>query len=216
MPKSVCVEAAHVYVGESFSEEHKLGAEIGADILAHLADLGIKSCAMLFIDDLPEHNKQLNPGCYSQDPEGFQASLNDHGFCPEKFVLESSLVQGAQILINKLEFKGIAKSRKRKSYAIGERRKVFPRFAPSAPGGGLFYLERVDMFNDTTPVCAVLDAALYLEKLRESDVCITVLSDSYKKEQERAKFLVRALGNKQTIINVYFNEEGEIDIDFDS
>lgn len=186
---NVCVEAGHIYVNESPIPEHVRGLEIGADICGGLAFNGIRSSKMVLVDD---YNPSENVFCLRR----YNELARGCGFEPDKVVMESSMVAGAQLVISELD------SRK-----LVARRNDFITTAR--------YNVRLCAARKMS--CCVLDAAFYLQKLETHDFCVTVLPGgsplhSYKSQQRHVRQILRLLGYAQLpLAVVYFWQDGTID-----
>ena len=66
-----------------------------------------------------------------------------------------------------------------------------------------------------TSACAALDAALYIKKNEDAGICVTVLHTEWKGQQNAVKKVLSALGKDIPILEVYYTDEGEIEIEFD-
>ncbi len=64
--------------------------------------------------------------------------------------------------------------------------------------------------NETYPSCDFLDLSVYQEKLKTSDIAITILPEGYEKQQDRVRRLFEILDKKPNVIVVLHNSEGKI------
>jgi hypothetical protein len=189
---TACVEAAHIYSDESPDVTHELAAKVGASTCLALANLGVEVSGLLFVDD-------YNPSSFDLDLEKYMGMLNAQGFPVSKVVMESSLQNYACCLVDELEANGMTKRKKDgKVYLLG---------------GSQILLKKSDLLGNK-PACDVLDAAFYINKSEEAGLCVTVLPFDYREQQEKVKELLKILGYEISILNVYFNQEGEVDLDF--
>lgn len=77
-------------------------------------------------------------------------------------------------------------------------------------GHNITLLQKVVTNSDAVvymPSCPVLDLAVYEAKLKESDIAVTILPETFKKQQEEVKSLFAILGKVPSVVVVYFNEE---------
>lgn len=188
------VEAGHIYAGEAPDDEVKMGLQIGVAVKETLKELGMVVGTMLFVDD---YNGR---GSGQETLEVIQPVLESTGFLPDSVVFEKDLVPAASQLKYNLPK---VKSGPKGSFAVH--------------GSEIIYLERQDMFGDTKYTCQALDAALYMQKAESAlgGLLVTVLPASYKDQQNATKALVREAGCQAPILNVYFDKEGKIMVDFD-
>lgn len=191
--QQVIVEAGHIYSGEKVSDEHQMGLMIGRCVAEVLEEIGLEVSTMLFIDD-------YNGSGESQETLSlYQESLNSIGFEPKEIVYETSLTTMANDLILDLKRKGKVK-------------KIKERDCLLAGSQGL-----IDLWRNGKYSCSILDAALYLTKAQKSDggLLVTVLPKSYREQQRKTKLILSAMQFNTPILNVYFNADGKIEVDFD-
>lgn len=182
-PASICIEAAHIYLDETPNGQHTTSAKIGAEIFQKLDSNGkaILVTNQLFVDDF--HPKTQNVVL-----EEYIGTLREVGFEPDILTFEKKMELPAKNLLATL--KGFVKCK-----------------------NGNYYLNHgnILVLKDDVPTCCLLDAALYVAKISMFDLAITVLPEEYKKQQKKVFHILRALGyDNPPIINVFFNEKGEI------
>lgn len=61
--------------------------------------------------------------------------------------------------------------------------------------------------NQYIPSCPVLDACVYMDKLSESDLAITILPATFRSQQEEVRTLFRILNEEPNVIVVYTDPE---------
>lgn len=194
----VCVEAGHIYTDETPSLTHEIGAMVGSEYCKALERIGIQVQKMLFIDDFNAKSQDL-------DIDSYTGILAKHGFMPDSIIMESSLFESAQDVISQLEAREMIDVNRHgaiilKKYDKKEKDIVLQK-SPNMGGA---------------PACAALDTALYLKKYEDSGICLTVLPTEWKGQQNGVKKVLKALGKKVPIIEVYYTDEGDIEVeDFD-
>ncbi len=194
---TICVEAGHIYTDETPSLKHEIGAMVGAKVSSLLEEMGFSVQRMLFIDDYNAVSNDLDIGSY-------QSLLQGHGFAPEVTVMESSLTQNAQEIVETLEKQGLTEENRNGTVVLKKGHKREKDIVlKKSPGMGL------------VPSCAALDAALYLKKFETVGVCVTVLHQEWKGQQEGVKKVLNALGKSIPILEVYYTDDGDIEFDFD-
>lgn len=196
---SALVEAGHIYAGLQPEATEVMGLEIGSHVKSVLSELGMSVSTMLFVDD---YNRTGDIDSTIKSTISYGDEL---GFSPGEIVLEKDLVQKAEELIVKLSGTGATVIRKsRIRFLVGR----------SKDGRYDYY---IDLKVGPKYTCEVLDAALYLEKAEKTNngLLVTVLPDGYKQQQKKTKDLVRAAGCNAPILNVYYNNAGKIEVDFD-
>ena len=192
------VEAGHIYADEIPSLSHEVGAIVGAKVSIALENMGILVKKMLFIDD---YNAQSN----TLDLENNQSLLSEHGFVADRLIMESSLVSDAEKVIAELEQGSLTEINKHGAVILKKNHKkdkeVVLRKSPEM---------------GTTPACVALDTALYIKKQEEeAGICVTVLHSEWKSQQNAVKKVLKALGKDLPILEVYYTDEGDIEIDFE-
>lgn len=192
-----CVEAGHIYTDETPSLSHEIGAMVGANFCTELERMGIVVQRMLFVDDYNATSNDLNLADYS-------SLLSKHGFAVDRTVMESTLREDAEKVIARLQASSMAELNRNGAVILKKnqkREKTIVLQKSSSTGGG--------------PACAALDAALYLLKAREAGLCVTVLHQQWKDQQEGVKKVLKALGENVPILEVYYSDDGDIEVEFD-
>ncbi|MBP6098549.1 MAG: hypothetical protein KA477_01040 [Candidatus Levybacteria bacterium] len=193
----VCIEAGHIYTDETPSLSHEIGAIVGHNVSQILEGMGVTVQKMLFVDDYNALSHNLNV-------EEYRSLLNSHGFEPDILVMESSLVQDAYQVIAELEVNSLTETNKNGALILKKNHKkekdIVLRKSPSM---------------ESLPACAALDTALYIKKNERAGICVTVLHEKWKSQQEAVKKVLKALGKDIPILEIFFTDYGEIEIDFD-
>lgn len=192
--ETAVIEGGHVYVDPTQSilkDKDFLSAEYGIKISLDIYKNGKKNFIWWFIDDLHK-NGQVSP-IYKDLPAQW-------GSVPYIIMTEAdpSLNQEALDLIPRfpkdqlLEYrKGIVlKGEFDSNYGLCKK-------------------------NDSglVPSCNLIDAALYIRKfnfLNRRGGCITILPEEYINQQTAVHAMLDALKEEIPVINVYFNNKGEI------
>lgn len=187
-PRTICVEAAHIYINETPNEEHFFCAQLGAQLANALSQNGFKPTRMLFVDD---YHPRIDQVAFSL--KTYIEKLTDEGFPPDEVVMESTLVKPAFCLMRSLP---------------GERVKKNGRLYLRKPNLAL-------MDDDGTISCNLLDATLYLDKFRNFHYSITVLPESYKGQQRNVKKLLQVFGQTDfPAANVYYSQDKVVKVNF--
>lgn len=193
----VCVEAGHIYTDESPTIRHEIGAIVGKNVSNILEGLGVQVQRMLFVDD-------YHPTTHSLDLDSYQKLLAERGFVADKVVMESSLNDAAEDVITLLQDKSLIDVKKNGAIILKKTHKkekdIVLRKSPEMGGA---------------PACAALDTALYLKKSESTGVCVTILHDEWKEQQSGVKKVLKALGKDIPILEVYYSDYGDIEVDFD-
>lgn len=192
-----CVEAAHVYTDEVPGIKHQLGAVIGANVCQILQEMGVDVQRMLFVDDFNALSNDLS----LEDYEGFIAK---HGFAPDLVVMESTLINSANKLIEQLEESGLTEKNKNGATVLKKGNKKEKDI-----------VLRKSPVMGSVPACNALDAALYLKKHEAAGVCVTILDKQWQDQQTSVKKVLKALGKEIPILEVYYSESGDLEVDFD-
>lgn len=193
-----CVEAGHIYTDEIPSRRHEIGAIVGKNVSSVLEGMGIRVQRMLFVDDYNAQSQDL-------DISGYKSSISRHGFVPDQLIFESSLTKEAEKVIAALEEQNLTQADRNGTIILKKDRK-----------GEQTVVLRKSPKKGATPACAALDAALYLKKSAQADMCVTVLHSEWKDQQDKVKKVLKALGKDNTpILEVYYTDDGEIEVDFD-
>lgn len=183
-PQVICVEAAHIYANETPDDDHFFCAEVGSRIVEALSGNGTNIVKMLFVDDYhpsPEEDI-LNLHAYI-------SKLEEAGFAPDTVITESSLAESARRLLESLNGQTVQRD-------------------------GKIYLNKPNLFlvaADGTLSCTLLDAVLYMEKFKQFDFSVTVLSEAYKGQQKNVRKFLKVLGYETVpVANVYYDSRKEI------
>lgn len=188
-PRSVCVEAAHIYMNATPNDEHYFSAQVGARLSEELETKDCFVSKMLFID-----NYNPGPDEFVLDVEGYLAHLRQEEFGPNIVTFETALELPARNLLMSLN---------NNVYKLE---------------GRIFLNHRnILVMDHERPTCNLLDATLYVAKFSLFELSITVLPNSYKTQQASVRRVLRALGYTHlSIINVYFDENRQITIGIQS
>jgi len=199
--QSVLVEAAHVYGYQTLEEMHLHGAQIGAKVVSLVNDLGLAAKAMLFVDDYNWH-QQPSPKSYIQNPETFHNAYLEKGFKIDTFAHEAILAAQAEAWVTSYIAEGIFKVNKKGVFLpLGH--------------DGILWIVKKNHLNEAKFTCEALDALCYINKSKLADLLITVLPVHYTKQQDRTKLLLKKLGYRLPILNIYFEENGDLNLDFE-
>lgn len=193
----VCVEAGHIYTDEVPALKHEVGAIVGSKISKLLEGMGVQVQRMLFVDDYNvEHN--------SLDLDAYQSMLSKHGFTPDRLIMESLLLGDAEDVISALEQKSLTEKNKKGAVILKKNCKkendIVLRKSPE---------------RGALPACAAIDTALYLKKHETAGICVTVLPVEWRGQQDGVRKVLYALGKDLPILEVYYSDDGEIEIEFD-
>lgn len=190
-PRSVCVEAGHVYMNEKPNETHSRLASIGAEISKQINQKGCNVSKILFVD-----NYNPSPNDFCLDLPEYIRHLSDCDFAPDIITFEADLVIPSQNIIQ----------------ALGS------KIRHSADDGNT-YLNKDRILCRGKPTCNLLDTALYVAKLSIFELAITVLpkyinnKDTYIKQQEKVRRILEAIGySRPSIINVFLSDDGNMEI----
>lgn len=189
-PRSVCVEAGHVYMNEYPSEMHRKLASVGADISIQISQSGCNVSKVLFVDDYnPSHSD------FCLDLPKYIKVLSEEGFAPDIVTFEANLVAPAKNIIRELN----------------------GRVVHNADGNS--YLNSDRILCGGRPTCNLLDAALYVAKLSIFELAITVLpkyikdNNTYIHQQKKVKRILKEIGYKDpSIINVFLSNDGDLEV----
>lgn len=197
------IEAGHIYLDSTASplgsEDKRMGLR-GAALGGQLAQkLGGQVSRWVFVDELHADTfLTVNPHRVSQE----YARV---GFTPDKLVLESDpqLHAEALDLVDKIRtFSPDLLMTMRQGYSL----------RTGDTMSNILLAERTK--RDRTPVnpkCALLDAALTLQKIQgEGGVCVTVLPERYARQQESAQAILEACGLELPLVNVFFSAQGQV------
>lgn len=180
------VEAGHIYTNEHPTLEHQRCAEWGnwvSNCLC-LAPLGAEIKKWLFIDN---YNPRFEKKPQDLDITGYIKSLKLWGFSPDKVEYEADFVKPAKDRVAYLQEQGYAGKHHKTGKTVLRK------------GDILLYDPESDKY-----MCALLDACLYLQKLEQADVCITVLDPQYTSQQKDTLTILKKLGANTTTIFPFF------------
>ncbi len=178
----IAVEAGHIYTNESPGIEHKISAVWGSKI-AHLLNLrGAKTSNWVFIDN---YNPSFEGKPQTLDSAGYLCLLESWGFKPGIAVYEADLAGSAKEAIAYL---------KSKSYAS------------EISGKTVLCKDKILLYDHEKEkcMCSLLDACLYMEKLKHADACATVLDEQYRSQQKATKTILSKLGADPQMIFPFF------------
>ena len=190
----VVVESGHFYAQDgALTDEQRYSVMIGNQIISALDVKGLRVKRMLFVDDYH--------GDKSIEEMGEElATLEKWGLVADEVVSEQEIAGLALVLHFLLQQKGVLELGGTNSSLPGE-------------WGGVQLLSK-NGNGETNPVCELIDAALYLEKMGKGgdNWCVTVLPDCYREEQEKTRKILEAFGMSQLPVScVFFDKSnGEI------
>lgn len=186
-PKSVCVEAAHIYMNEDPNETHEFAARIGANIADEIGKYGSIVARHLFID-----NFNPSPESFTLNVDEYILRLRKNGFDPQVVTFEAALELSAQNILYTLNGK------------------------THRHEGDIFLSEKkIKLVSCGRPTCNLLDASLYVAKLSMFELAITILPLTFKNQQKKVMHILNALGyNRIPIINVFYGEDNKINLAF--
>ena len=194
---AVVVEAAHIYTDEQPTRKHEQGAEIGGRVASFLAGMGLDVQRMLFVDDLNAHSQDL-------DLSSYQSMISERGFSPDVLIMESTLQEDADEIIRSLQDTGHTETNKHGAIILKKPYKRAKEIVlKKSPGRG------------ETAACAALDAALYLKKREGAGISVTVLHEEWREQQEDVRRVLEALGVDIPVLEIYYDDEGEVEVEFD-
>lgn len=184
-PRSVCVEAAHIYMDEDPGATHDSAAQIGARIATEVEKHGSIVARQLFID-----NFNPNPEEFKLNIDEYISRLRKSGFDPKIVTFESTLALPARNILHALN--GLT-YRHEKDVFLTEK--------------------RIKLISCDRPTCSLLDATLYVAKLSMFDLIITVLPHEFREQQKKVMRVLGALGyTRLPIVNVFYDKEGRTDV----
>jgi hypothetical protein len=193
----IVVEAGHFYANREPDANVEVGALLGVGVLGFLEQAGIKTSAMVFVDDLVNRPEEL-PGSLEQIY--IQSGLDKiatTGFKPSLIVNESSLIPRGDEIIRQLEIGGKTKENKGRTMLKNG-------WVPLTGKNG----------KSTLPSCQTLDAALYEQKISDHGGAVTVLEKSYARQQQQTKLVLEAMGVINPNILVLLFEGEDVDIEY--
>ncbi|MBS3134459.1 hypothetical protein J4214_04480 [Candidatus Woesearchaeota archaeon] len=180
---NIAIEAGHIYTNENPALEHQVGVALGNLLSDYLALFGAKVEKWLFIDN---YNPQFEEKPQDLDITGYISLLSQLGFTPDKIVYEANLVEHAKEIITYLQKNGYASLHHN--------------------GKTILHKEKILLYDPGSEkyMCALLDACLYLQKLKQADGCITVLDQQYAAQQKGTLTILKKLGADTTTIFPFF------------
>ena len=184
--KSVIVEAGHIYTNQLPNSEQDISIDQGVKVLQLGKLLGFCMKPWLFIDN---YNPQFQNNLSLLDEQAYISSITAKGFIPQKVIYESDLIPQAKEIVDYLL---------KKEEALPE----------SKTGKVILKKEKILLYNPAEDkyYCSLLDACLYQQKLNESEICITILDQSYASQQKGTKTIVSKLGiDSSKIIPFYYH-----------
>lgn len=185
------VEAGHFYADKPLASEQQVGVCVGMATIDSLQEMGLIATPCILIDDYNAEDKTS---------ESNVTQIRQLGFSPEVIYREKSSQAKAIEILEQLKTSNKTKYRKNTGETYLKE--------------GFIKLVK----NDGKLTCALLDAALYVQKHQEyAGICVTVLADTpeYRTQQSYTKSILKAAAYSIPILNVYFSEEGSISVDFD-
>lgn len=206
---SASVEVGHFYVDPTNYENqdnddiHALSLDIGTTLVHNLKNSGISVSTLLFIDDLHTSDK-YNSTSLDSIVDTHLAEYKSQGFIPDQIVYETTLIQDAYKILHKLP-----KIEKKSNGSM-----LLKQFDSEGS-----YVNRFRLLDASgNPSCALLDATLYEHKWnmqQNQGVCITVLPINYEDQQNKTKYVLKQAGIFVPILNLYFDSQGILSVDFD-
>ena len=188
--KNALIEAGHFYVQDDITDQHLTGALLGKQIADEIRAVGVNAITSIFVDDYSNGCLPLS----DQDTEVKLQQYDQRGFTPDIVYYEKDMVGQARALSWEMKQDGKVVVFKNGKHFLKE--------------DGTFLSDGV------WPGCSLLDAALFCKKHEsmpeEGGVCITVLPDTYKTQQQSVKKILNAAGKQIPIINIYYDKEGNL------
>ena len=178
----IIIEAGHIYTNEQPSLEHQISAFWGSFLSKYFKEWGVETENWLFVDD---YNPKFESKPFLLDESGYKWQLKKWGFHPDEVIHEMELVGQAKDALELLV---------KNDYAGEYGGKIVLRKDTI-----LLYDSKTDKF-----MCSLLDACLYLQKLKEADGCITVLDQQYKAQQKGAITILKKLKANTSVIFPFF------------
>lgn len=198
------VEAAHIYTDEVPDIGHLVGAYIGMQAANILKSYGIGVHRTLFIDN-------FHPNAHTLDIAKYIGLIEEHGFKPDRIVMESDLEREALTrVIDPLKSANLSAMNKHGALVLPPPKRGREVVLVTSPEKG------------SKVSCAALDAALYLKKADGAHVCVTILDAKWKREQINTRRVLRNLGllgvSIPQVIDIYHSirpESGQIELQID-
>ncbi|MFA5021824.1 MAG: hypothetical protein WC508_01980 [Patescibacteria group bacterium] len=191
--REVVIEAGHIYADEHPGKEHIESLKLAAELSERLTRARINPVQLMLIDDYSSTETKLCQKNYLSRARGL-------GFDPVEIIMESSLVTGAEQVIEKLT----------EAKLIGHSDGIVMTASPK------IHLKKPDgKFS-----CVALDAAFYRYRFRHWPFSVTILpGDSprrYQDQQKHTRQILRMLGHetKNLMANGWFRENGIVNFVF--
>jgi len=193
---SVNLEAGHFYSDIPLRPIEEQGIKIGVSVAGALNDIGIHVTPIVLVDDFHAPDTHTTPNLLK---------MSELGFVPARVFKEAEYVDEAMRIFGDIKDRGKVRYRSGKN--------VHSLRAEGNP-------DLIKANGDQS--CSLLDAAVYSVRHRElGGICLTVLpltdgSRNYERQQDYVIKILQASGREIPILNVFYNEEGEITVgDFD-
>ncbi len=210
--QSAIIEAGHFYadkgmspMGDSDVRHAMMGIDLVSEVLRNIG--GKQARLWWFIDEMHQNDhfdRMTQDGLFSSPL--YEEMKRRWTLPPDNIVFESEpeLQQEALNLVDKIPGEWLINMRK----GISLVREGMPNYI-------LCKKDSRKKFCD--PSCSLLDAALYVRKsefTEENGVCITILPEEYRSQQDTTKLILKRTGYNIPILNVYFNKTREVSLDF--
>jgi hypothetical protein len=208
--KKVIIEAGHIYTDHIPTKEHSIGANIASKLGKMLLWSGYAVENWLFIDNMPNHN----PENKIFDLVGYLKILNENGFSPDKILYEKDFIGKAHRgILDGISVKNIDGIL---YLPYGNTKLTEKSFFNQ--GNPKFFIEneKFPHIPSSYPSCALLDSALYEQKMYKSDFNINILPNYYKDEQKAVKNIFKYIGDekyKKSTSIIYFNQDAKFEFD---
>lgn len=175
----IIIEAAHVYTNKPIGVEEELGAKFGSLLSTYLGQSSHIE-KWLFVDD---YNPKFSEKHEIFNEEDYVKIIGSFGFHPDKIFNESNLVERAKHVLDLLLGKGYAYT-----------------------GDGFVFLDNKKLYDISKDkyMCTLLDACFYLEKMEQSNSCVTVLDKKYRKQQKDTMNILKILGKDIGCVKQFF------------
>jgi len=126
------------------------------------------------------------------------------GFSPDLLVMESTLEEEADSIVRSLQDNGHTEINKHGAVILKKPYKRAKEIVlKKSPGRG------------ETAACAALDAALYIRKNERAGISVTILHEEWREQQEDVRRVLEALGVDIPVLEIYYDDEGEVEVEFD-
>ncbi len=175
------IEAGHFYANQSLTQEQLSGIDVGKTMIKKLNELGFQTIPCILID---------NYNAVDTKSESNLVEIQGYDYNPKLVLWEKDAVPYSISLLESLKQNDKTKEKK----------------------GNMYLKEGFSILQnkDGKYSCALLDAGLYVMKFDlYSGICVTVLPESYKSQQETTKRILKGTGQEIPIINIYYKEDGE-------